>query len=1169
MRRLLRPYAFHVRQPSICASVGASLRGQQRAELTGAARPALASPQPLQTPPLDVVFEDVPPEQPTPALPGGSTGAASPPQDQPPSTPTVPESMTVPSPSSPSLGPPALCSDGEKEELYSVRAALFGWSDCQTGLLTYPRPRDRVAHHMELFPPLPKADLFERSGWLTELEQSLAAGERETGCEGPSPLEAAAPPRPGCAAPFADVVGRSKAIRYFLHHFLRRSELWHDAVRELLELAVAHVARERLKALFPSFLSDADTRRQDEERLEEVVQVCAVDLSDHILRPCEDVVFYSPAFRARLRSFTEAAEGPFTHPTASWDAYAVAHRQDAAMLASPQSPPFSFGETTPSLVLADVKRREYTSSVETEAQLVNAIEDKERHFRKLQRHAEQWDTLTEDRQNALLFGLGTETVTPDAASRGIYVVDVPETVVFSDVPDEAAAVTAVTATEGERQDHPPVDRQSQWQREAVEEEVAHSLVYLSDTFHLGIVEPLTPRQRTILRYIRTTPAAADILTAAEEASETGPGIAEDDAAVAAATREKGARKRRGRGSRPRAHQYLLGGLFRHSVTGLVEDVQLSKLWEGFQHERSAVLLDTVMALHGAWSIRVRRQLLVELATQAAFLLVFFARDEVRALTPPQQTYSSLWSLHAELEDALRPMVLEGIEQAMPWAVGLAAAATATAADAGMEEEEEEEAPRGPSCPAFESLSLAAQMSYACFGAVHLPRRTLQQHPLPAMLKDEVSAASQPRLAVQGGEAAAATTTTTTPGASRLAEEGPFSLYAAYAMARWRQRGSSSGAAAADGECSIESLKATFEALPLAKALAVGFPFPLREAEEAEVQGRCLSSSRDDKVKEAVEAVSVEVEDVTEEEAIAEEGEGWEDRGCSVPSLSPDSQRGLVADLVAGAASELAHHASHMVLPAIPSEEEAASLAPDALQSRVEAEVRSFLFPVVEELTRKLVAQVLHRRPATDGSEGGEGEAGARREAPPQRRIGRRGRPPLTAEERERRRQQREAVAASRKDEAQRREEEEEEEEQAAAERKGDTKPVPASSPAARRGRPSHAERAARQRLPASPSVDGGGDSDPYTDDVAQILAEMNAKSHSKRAAKLKPKPKGPKKQANAANSSATPRRGRPRHKQRKAGRTALRRTRDRELDSVAEKLRSVTALLAALSKKRV
>ncbi|KAH8609625.1 hypothetical protein ERJ75_001179700 [Trypanosoma vivax] len=90
-----------------------------------------------------------------------------------------------------------------------------------------------------------------------------------------------------------------------------------------------------------------------------------------------------------------------------------------------------------------------------------------------------------------------------------------------------------------------------------------------------------------------------------------------------------------------------GQRFMNPTNGELEDPHLTILWDDFQQTKLENVIDSYRVVRGSFD-SLRLEVFVDVVLRRALLLLFFARDEVRAITHPQITYRRLSRLHIEL-----------------------------------------------------------------------------------------------------------------------------------------------------------------------------------------------------------------------------------------------------------------------------------------------------------------------------------------------------------------------------------------------------------------------------------------------------------------------------------------------------------------------------------------
>ncbi|KAH9586087.1 hypothetical protein LSM04_000219 [Trypanosoma melophagium] len=125
------------------------------------------------------------------------------------------------------------------------------------------------------------------------------------------------------------------------------------------------------------------------------------------------------------------------------------------------------------------------------------------------------------------------------------------------------------------------------------------------------------------------------------------------------------------------------------VNGELEDLHLTRLWDAFQGSKMEDIIDLYRGVCGRLET-LQEEVFLDCLARKGLLLLFFARDEVRALTSPSVTYQRLRTLHDELEMLVSWYYpYNGIKKM-----------------------------RSPY--SFEELSQTSQLSFSCFGYLHAP-----------------------------------------------------------------------------------------------------------------------------------------------------------------------------------------------------------------------------------------------------------------------------------------------------------------------------------------------------------------------------------------------------------------------------------------------------------------
>ncbi|RNF16161.1 uncharacterized protein Tco025E_05273, partial [Trypanosoma conorhini] len=127
------------------------------------------------------------------------------------------------------------------------------------------------------------------------------------------------------------------------------------------------------------------------------------------------------------------------------------------------------------------------------------------------------------------------------------------------------------------------------------------------------------------------------------------------------------------------------------VNGEVEDVHLTHLWSIFQALRLEDSIDMYRAVRHGDLEKLQGEVFMDVLARKGLLMLFFARDEVRAVTPPPTTFHRLRRLHQEL----------GALVSWPSTHNY-------------------RVPPPPAAPSFDQLALPSQLSFSCFAQLHAP-----------------------------------------------------------------------------------------------------------------------------------------------------------------------------------------------------------------------------------------------------------------------------------------------------------------------------------------------------------------------------------------------------------------------------------------------------------------
>lgn len=548
----------------------------------------------------------------------------------------------------------------ELDDVFTLRHALFGLRGWGTDPIHHVEPRERVEKSMPLFDPSAKEILFRSSGWLAALQSEKHE------LSGSTPSAVAAPPS------HLEVVGRPKVLRTLLYELLRRPELWWDDVVELLSLALLEDGRY--------------TEGQVREAMRAVFGVSPDDVvwfSVELVQMIEDLLLHC----ATPPATSDAAKmgGPLRDGRGSWFAYLLSHRHEGARLYGPHRPPFSFGELRPTIAADDLAPLNFHTAYASGGFAAESFQtlhqrrpsEGERSSIQSCPSQEAWSGMSDEEQNAFLFSeAGARLSVRARATEGIYAI-------YTDFlrPSDETPSTTGDAAEGcpskgtTAADSAIDDANSVAEKEAAEE-LRRLHHYDIDRILLSLVDPFSVVSRPVKG------GEGDTSEGQLGNSKQDLELHEDHHLGADVSLG-----RRGMGTRSRF------GLSADVMSG--DDLHLSTLWQRFQQARTGDIVENLLHVRQC-TARMVDEALLEAAVQRAFLLLFFTRDEVRAITHPGVTYTVSWTLHRQLRRWLqhRSVDKESATDLDSKSVG--------------------------HLPHFEELSLYSQVSYACFGCAHVP-----------------------------------------------------------------------------------------------------------------------------------------------------------------------------------------------------------------------------------------------------------------------------------------------------------------------------------------------------------------------------------------------------------------------------------------------------------------
>lgn len=678
---------------------------------------------------------------------------------------------------------------------------------------------------------LPSSEAAKQPG---ELESSLHSKETQTAFS-PVPIT------------HRDVVGRSKVLRCLVYRLLRAPHLWWDQVHELVSVAGMQARSVKEGDAF-SLNGVEGTTVKEELNVDTALHIPCSAADRHDVPLCYtlteedvqtamtrifgthplDVHFFSSAVRRELSDLyrcslrmssrpSETSEGsasspatsstqPFKGPAAAWKAFVLTHRLQRTRVCGPHVRPFSYGEFRPTITAAELAPLQYCSemaswppSQENMAGSADATATARDSFTDgslsppAETHhggekgggdlgaAQPWASMNEAEQNALLFGEeGAQLSAQIRSSDGIFVVYGQDGVSFEEEEKFTAAEAALQRLAEEEEEE---QRQQRQRREGLSplararaEEMARVRLYDVDRVVLELANVDGQPDGSV--------ASASFLS-----SVAFPPTASSDAPSSG----------RGRGGRSRRPAKSSTPFQLHLQNK--EDVQLAALWQRFVEAPTGDLIDNLVHVQRHAGELVR-EAAVELIVQRAFWLLFYSRDEVRALTDPRRTYTTVWNLHAQLVELLT-----------------AGPRSSKANGSHISSTKEKVLTKRPD---FESLALSSQVSYACFGFAHVP---------PLRVNAERDLCNSPSFPLSLPPLAT-----------------PLNLYAA--LANTRATAVENGCGEADAEASEEGGKGgavlsasdTFRTLSPEQQLAVGFCFPLSASERAEMSLRCVDGT---------------------------------------------------------------------------------------------------------------------------------------------------------------------------------------------------------------------------------------------------------------------------------------------------------------------------------------
>jgi hypothetical protein len=468
----------------------------------------------------------------------------------------------------------------------------------------------------------------------------------------------------------------------------------------------------------------------------------------------------------RSSSQTLSTTAAFSGPIAAWQAFVLTHRLQSTQVCGPHLKPFSYGEVRPTITAAELMPLRYcgaasswplpsgvdsnsnTSGSAATVGVTNNIDfspgSSSSHSAPFadtgdgegadgdgaaRHHAHLWANMSETEWNALLFGEeGAQLSAQVRPSDGIFFVYGQDGVTFEEEDKFKAAEEAL-------------------QRAAAQEEEQRQRLFLDagvDGSGRSAVIRLSPLEqacaeemerissydvdRVVLELTNAEGPCSSTTTAAGSEDGSGGGnqvsfadspasssaflnsVAFPASAPSSLTLTPGSTRGRNSKRRWRHHAKTAVSPFLLHLQNR-EDVQLAALWQRFVHASTGDLLDNLVHVqrHAAELVR---EAATEVVLQQAFWLLFYARDEVRAVTDPRRTYATVWNLHEQLMELLMTPALTDMGNRQETEPTETRSATQSAEDA-----------KRIGLLSFDLLPLSSQVSYACFGCAHLPPRS--------------------------------------------------------------------------------------------------------------------------------------------------------------------------------------------------------------------------------------------------------------------------------------------------------------------------------------------------------------------------------------------------------------------------------------------------------------
>ncbi|KAG5474676.1 hypothetical protein LSCM4_03851 [Leishmania orientalis] len=745
---------------------------------------------------------------------------------------------------------------------FALFDALFRVTDHHTTVVTHIDPEDRVRRCMPLLDRVSKQELFFASEWLLELERVEGPNTAF-----PSPESAAGSLESSAAAAptHREVVGRSKVLRTLVFRLLQAQHRWWDQVQEVVLLAVkeAEVLQRRCTAALgtaaaveytPRMLSAENTGGaaesvvvppSDAAAADGVIRhVTAADVQAAMTRifgtDPQQVHFFSDALREALIALVDTNDTisngaggtfpAFVGPVAAWNAFVLMQRHCTTGVCGPHTRPFSFCEGRPTITVPDLAPLRYceaaaswcdapgAESLPPSASALHSADvcttdggsgvhrawAGQTSSRCLPSAGiaaavdinKEWDNMSEEEQNAFLFGAESAQLSVRVRELGgVYAVFGQNNITFETENTLNEAEVAAQKCEAPENEEAAADATDADDKHAAAEASPFEVLRDQEVARVRAYNV----DRVVLQLTNGEGAGGAALPSGRST------VLSNLASASPAMRGGVSRQRRGRGrigTIADASDMPFQWQLRNN-----EDVQLAALWQRFIGASTGDLIGNLLYVRRHANTLVH-EAVADLAVQKAFWLLFFARDEVRAITHPKRTYETLWNLHQQLVSlfALRRSDGPPPSSTPGWVAG--------GCQAGQ-----------TARPAFEDLSLQSQVSYACFGFAHVPPRHCESVELlrpSSSVTRTPGQGNEPSIRFEGSELSVS----------------PADLYDAFAGS-YNGRGVGETGTAAVSAPSVANSRvafrenADFTTLSALQKLAVAFCFPCNKAERDE------------------------------------------------------------------------------------------------------------------------------------------------------------------------------------------------------------------------------------------------------------------------------------------------------------------------------------------------